>query len=166
MSFLIIEELMLFLHALAAGVGLLALYDVLRILRKVFPHGGLLVAVEDISYWIFNALFIFYMMYRENSGTVRAYAVAGIIIGMFAYNLTVSPWVVKWVSWLLSFLLRPFVFVWKHTVGRAFRIVRKMCKILKKRLKKTGKQFTIILQKYYENRVGREDGEKSKNKAQ
>lgn len=125
-----------------------------------------MIAAEDILYWIFNALFIFYMMYRENSGTVRGYAIAGIVIGMLAYNLTISPWVVKGISRLLFLLLRPFVFVWKHTVGRAFSNVRKMCEILKKRLKKTGKQFTIILQKYYENRVGREDGEKSKKKAQ
>ncbi len=173
MSFIIMEELMLFLHALLAGVGLLILYDILRILRRIIPHGGLLVAAEDILYWIFNALFIFYMMYRENSGAVRGYVIAGIVIGMLGYNLTLSPYLVDGISKLLNMVirgirkiiktvLRPFCFLWRHTFGRFFGFLRKKYEILKNRLKNTVKQFTINIHKQWK-KSGREDG-KEKNK--
>ena len=45
-------------HAIVLGAGLLLLYDLLRILRRLMPHKKLPVALEDIVYWpgkFFNA---------------------------------------------------------------------------------------------------------------
>lgn len=177
MSFIIMEELLLFLHALLAGVGLLMLYDVLRIFRRVVPHRGISVAIEDILYWIFNALCIFYMMYRENSGAVRGYMIAGIAIGMLGYNLTLSPYLVKGASKLLnaviggirkllSLILKPFRFIWRHTLGAFFGFLRKNCEIIKNRLKKAVKHFTINIHKQWKKSGREDDKEKSKKEKQ
>ena len=64
MSQEIIGELQLFVHASGAGCYLLSLYDALRIFRIVFPHKGLWLAMEDLFYWVYSALFLFYIIYR------------------------------------------------------------------------------------------------------
>ena len=62
---------MLFLHSLLCGGFLLAVYDGIRIFRLFVPHKTVAEGAEDLFYWVFDALFIFHMLYRENSGAVR-----------------------------------------------------------------------------------------------
>lgn len=125
---------------------LLVLYDVLRIIRNVFPHEGMLMTVEDLSYWIFNAWFLFRMMYRENNGELRGYVMVGVVLGMVLYNVTISPHIVRSISWI-------------------FLHIRKKCEILKNRLKKPLKHITIILHNYFTKKVGKDHGKKSSKKA-
>ena len=69
----LLREFMLFISAFGAGCFLLAVYDALRIIRNVFEHPGVLVSMEDLIYWLFHALYLFRMMYRQNDGEVRGY---------------------------------------------------------------------------------------------
>ena len=107
------------LHALLMGIFITFVYDILRIFRRVVPHGGFLVSLEDLGFWIYCAAEVFLMMYHESNGHLRWFAVIGALIGMLLYKKLVSPWLVKYVSlWLskvfqmlgkvLNFLLKPF----------------------------------------------------------
>lgn len=96
------RELLLFVKSVWYGASLLLLYDVLRILRKVFVHGKLWVAVEDISYWVFCAVYLFSKFYQENSGILRAYLFAGVLLGVFACSVSISTPFVKCGAWLLN----------------------------------------------------------------
>lgn len=82
---------MLFLHSLLCGGFLLAVYDGIRIFRLFVPHKTVAEGAEDLFYWVFDALFIFHMLYRENSGAVRGYAIVGVLLGMLAYHRAFSP---------------------------------------------------------------------------
>lgn len=127
------------------GVLILILYDLIRIFRRVVPHGGLAVALEDVFYWAGTALLVFQLLYRENDGAVRGYALLAVAAGMLFYHQTVSGFAVtrtsKVLNVCLGFLLKPFRFVWKKVV----QVVKVAVRFYKKKLKKKLKEFIIIL---------------------
>lgn len=79
------------LHALCMGAFITFLYDCLRILRRVLPHGGFLVSLEDLVFWIYCAEQVFLLMYRESNGTLRWFAVLGALAGMFFIGSCSAP---------------------------------------------------------------------------
>ena len=74
----ILKELHFFGLAVLRGMFILALYDVIRIVRRVAPHGVWTVAAEDLCYWVGTALLIFQLLYRENDGALRGYALLAV----------------------------------------------------------------------------------------
>lgn len=61
------------------------LYEALRIFRRVIRHSAAAVAAEDLLYWLTCAVLIFRMTYLENSGTIRGFAIAAVMLGMVLY---------------------------------------------------------------------------------
>ena len=129
---------MLFLHSLLCGGFLLAVYDGIRIFRLFVPHKTVAEGAEDLFYWVFDALFIFHMLYRENSGAVRGYAIVGVLLGMLAYHRAFSPPVM----WLGMKLAHGF---------------RKIMEIVKNTLKKIVKPFSMMVYNF-KGEAGRRDG--------
>lgn len=121
------------LHALYMGIFITFLYDILRIFRRVIPHGKLAVSLEDIIFWIYCGIKVFLMMHHESNGTLRWFAVLGALTGMLLYKKLISPPFVKYVSGVLqklvsvlvkvgSILFRPFLKIGEaigKTVGSA-----------------------------------------------
>lgn len=140
------------MKALALGVILIFVYDLLRIARRLKTHGTFLVGLEDFLFWAGSAVAIFAMMYRENDGYLRGFSIGGVVIGMLLYSFTLSPLVVKGSVFLLQKILyiasRPLVWAGKM-LGRPIRAVRrqkrKLVRFLKKRLKKIWKTVKIGL---------------------
>lgn len=146
MSTSILIELDFFLYAALSGIILSAAYDIFRILRRIYAHSCIWIAIEDFIYWIGSALFISYILLKENNGTIRWFFVLGIFLGMLIYNLTLSHYLVQFISGILNKLLTviirifktlffPFSFFWKKT--KFFR------KNVKKALKKCWKTIKI-----------------------
>lgn len=117
------NENVFLLYALLMGIFITFIYDILRIFRRVVPHGELWVSFEDIAFWIYCAAKVFLLMYHESDGTLRWFAVLGALVGMMAYKKLVSPFLVKYVSLLLrkilqalakagAFLLKPVGKLW------------------------------------------------------
>lgn len=141
----ILKELQFFGLAVIRGVLILIIYDLLRIFRRVVPHGVCAVALEDVLYWAGTALLIFQLLYRENDGAVRGYALFAVAVGMLFYHQTVSGWLVEHIAgilnWCFGILLKPFRIVWKKVV----QVCRMAVRFYKKKLKKKLKEFIIIL---------------------
>ena len=55
------NENVFLLHAFLLGIEITFLYDILRILRRVFAHGTGMVSLEDIAFWIYCAGKVFLM---------------------------------------------------------------------------------------------------------
>ena len=100
-----VNENRFLLYALIMGIFITFLYDILRILRRVIPHGSILTALEDIAFWIYCAGEVFLLMYHESDGRLRWFAVLGAMVGMFSYKKLFSGPFVKYVSLLLQKLL-------------------------------------------------------------
>lgn len=101
------NENVFLLHAVLLGVEITFLYDILRILRRVFAHSGIMVSLEDIAFWIYCAGEVFLLMFRESNGNLRWFAVLGALTGMYLYHRAFSPLLVKYISGLLNSILSP-----------------------------------------------------------
>lgn len=90
MSEAIYYELLLLAASLAVGIGLMIAYDGLRLLRALIPHGSLWTGMEDAAYWLISSAVTFLLLFYQNDGILRWYAIGGVLSGMLAYNATVS----------------------------------------------------------------------------
>lgn len=154
MSENISHEFYFFLHAALTGVILSVVYDVFRIVRRVHTHGCLWIAIEDFCYWLCSALYMFYVLMKENNGVIRWFFIIGILLGMLVYNFTISPYIVGVLSKfirktldilekIVTIILKPWTFLWK----KAKKFLQKIGKIFKKALKKCYKTIKIGLRK-------------------
>lgn len=127
------------------GVLILVLYDVIRIIRRVMPHGIWAVTLEDAAYWVATALLVFQLLYRENDGAVRGYALLAVAVGMLLYHQTISNWLVAHISgilrWCFGIILKPFAVIYRKVV----QVFRMAVRFYKKKLKKQLKEFIMIL---------------------
>lgn len=82
MSERIYYELLLTALSLITGGWLMAVYDGFRFLRILIRHNSLFVGVEDFFYWIYAGGAVFMLLYEQNNGAFRFYAVAGVFLGM------------------------------------------------------------------------------------
>lgn len=76
------------------GILLLMGYDVLRIIRRIVPHGKILVAAQDLLFWILGSIMVFRMIYEKNDGIIRGTAFITMFFAMFLYRYGISERVV------------------------------------------------------------------------
>ncbi|MBQ3512492.1 MAG: spore cortex biosynthesis protein YabQ [Lachnospiraceae bacterium] len=111
MSETIIREWYFLLCSMLTGIFFAFVYDQIRLFRRLWRHGRLLVDVEDILYWTFCFFASFYLLYYGNYGVVRFFAVLGAAIGMFFYSRTIGRIYVKSLYRIIMLLLAPYRFV-------------------------------------------------------
>lgn len=90
MSETIQYEIQLLVMSFLTGVGLMVVYDCLRVFRILCPHSAICIGIEDMLYWIYASLITFTLLYRENDGDIRAYVVVAAFVGMVLYQYLVS----------------------------------------------------------------------------
>jgi hypothetical protein len=120
---------LLFVYASAAGFGLGAIYDGLRVLRMlagVFPSreppaanpsekpsagqgrrpilSSILLFFEDIGFMLMASITLILLGYYAGDGQLRAPAVVGLLAGFFVYRHTVSPWLVTLADRLIRWI--------------------------------------------------------------
>ena len=81
----IIFELQFFSRSFLLGILMMIAYDGIRIFRRILPHGAAAVAIEDLIYWLLCGVSIFRILYLENSGAIRGFAIAAVVLGMLTY---------------------------------------------------------------------------------
>lgn len=158
----IIDEVTFLGHSFLLGVVITFVYDGFLILRRLIKHGMVLISLEDMIFWIACAIGVFYMLYEENNGILRWFAVFGATLGMIAYKASISRLVVDGVSFvtarlchalfrLLKLLFKPVRFLGRKA-GRFFafsgRKGKKVAKCAKKKLTGKAKLLKITLCKH------------------
>ena len=132
-------------NAVMVGAGLFLLYDFLRIFRRILPHGNLWIGIEDFIYWIICTGVVFVMVYRENDGMMRGFALVGLAVGMFLYFLLLSRYIVRVnvmvLRAILGFVRRIFAFFFRP-IGK---FGKKVAVFLIKRLKNLARAVRISL---------------------
>ncbi len=91
-------EVHLAVFSVGTGAWLMIVYDFLRILRILIPHNFFWIGVEDFCYWIYCALVTFLLLYEENDGNLRSYAIVGMFIGMILFQYLVSRKILKYLK--------------------------------------------------------------------
>ena len=106
----ILEELQVVGIAFVSGAVITIVYDLLRIFRRVIAHGNWWIGIEDFIFWIWTALWIFSVLYRENDGSFRMYTMGSMAVGMIIYHKTISEPLVEFFGKMLKKLLRIILF--------------------------------------------------------
>lgn len=113
-----------FLAMCAVGGGLGILFDLFRLLRKALRPGTGLTGVTDIVFWILVSLGLFGALFYINSGQIRWFEPAGVLIGAGIYFLSLSS-IISYVmekvariifkifTFLLKIVLTPLLFLYK-----------------------------------------------------
>lgn len=95
MSQNILIEARLLGASVLTGAFLMLVYDLLRILRMIIPHGWAAVGVEDLLYWCMAGLATFYLLYRENDGSLRLFMIGTVLLSMTVYDRCFSRFFLK-----------------------------------------------------------------------
>ena len=172
MSQSIIDEVTFLLHSFLMGILITFVYDGFIIMRRLIRHNLFLISVEDLIFWIACAIGVFYMLYEENNGILRWFAVFGAGLGMVvykkcvgnlaAYKKSVSPFLVKIITMvierifhglfcILRFLFKPVRFAGGKVRGGACAVSKKGKKAgrcLKKKLTERVNLLKITLCKH------------------
>lgn len=91
----IYAQAVLLASCLGLGGWLMFCYDLLRIRRLLIPAKSWLISLEDFLYWIYVSLSVFSLLYRQNDGILRSYAILGVFLGMAVYDRIVSRNILK-----------------------------------------------------------------------
>ncbi len=162
MSQSIIDEVTFLLHSFLMGILITFVYDGFIIMRRLIRHNLFLISVEDLIFWRACAIGVFYMLYEENNGILRWFAVFGAALGMAAYKKSVSPFLVKIITMvierifhglfcILRFLFKPVRFAGGKVRGGACAVSKKGKKAgrcLKKKLTERVNLLKITLCKH------------------
>lgn len=90
MSAIIGGQVRFVLVTLCLGMGLMAGYDVLRLLRWIVPHPKWLVWLEDFLYWVAMAVPAYMVFFWYNDGAVRWYGAVAVFLGGILYEQGIS----------------------------------------------------------------------------
>ena len=138
-------EAIFFEVSLLVGMGLVLVYDVFRILRRVIKHGTVLISIEDCCFWILCTVAVFLLLYRQNDGMVRLFAFIGILIGMWIYLAVFSRFIIRFFVWIFRKIGKIFGKTGRILFGPLIKVVRKIGLFLKKWLKKWYKAIKMSL---------------------
>lgn len=149
MNELVTWELCYIGECLLLGAGLMLLYDILRIIRIVIPHSIVVISIEDVLYWIAAGIFMFMLLYKEDAGSIRWFAVVIAVSGMLIYNFGISrlavPFVGKCIRWPLLQIVRGLRLVTCKMGATGKKVTGLLKKLIKKdriekRLKESGSE--------------------------
>ena len=89
------------------GMVFAAEYDTIRIFRRIVKHNMLVIMVlEDMAYWIYVSIKIFSICFYVNDGVIRAFIIAGFIMGAGLYVKALSRYYIKYGVKLISFFIK------------------------------------------------------------
>ena len=89
------EEISVFVSACLNGILVCAVYNALRIVRRLIPHSLFWVSAEDLFYWIWCGIYIFSEIQRTCSGRIRWFYMIGIALGCVSFGILVSNFLKK-----------------------------------------------------------------------
>ena len=141
------------LHSFLLGAFITFFYDLFRVLRRIIPHGIFLISLEDMAFWILATGGIFYLLYYENNGMFRWFAITGAGAGMLLYKKTLSgPFVrltseavnrtLRFLGGILWKLTAPFRFVWRRSRKLAERAARRTAVEIRVRRRRVNSRLT------------------------
>ncbi len=143
-------QTLLFLSTAGVGALMAFIFDIFRILRRVFKHPNFLTYIEDALFWLVVSFLMFYHLLVKSYGEIRFFSILGSFLGALIYFLAVSNFVLTFSVTVINFfkkvlaiaikiILFPIKIVLKalsYPLGFVYRIFRPIFAAVVLRLKK------------------------------
>ena len=131
----------LFFYTVVLGCIIAFIFDITRILRRVFYHKNLLVQIEDAIFWIISFLIVLYFILNFSEGEIRFFYIIGIFIGTVLYFNTISSYILHFLTKILIVIIKllktfllPCLKIYKNIENLLLKIL-KSCEKIKTTLK-------------------------------
>lgn len=135
-------QLQLFGAAVLWGAAIGLVYDAVRVARHICPPPAWLYVLEDILFWITEALLIYRLLFKYDDGAIRSYTMLGILLGMALYLWLFSRWLTKGMERILDHIGRGIKILVSKIWGFSKKPVNYCAKMLKKK-KKEGRMKAV-----------------------
>ena len=93
------------LDSIFIGMIIMALYDTLRLLRRIFRHKRFIRDFEDFIFWIIGGFIVFSLVYSRSDGNIRWFIIAGVSLGAYIYYISFGRFLVKYIAKYLNKLI-------------------------------------------------------------
>lgn len=97
------NQIYCFIIFIVVGIIISILFDIFRILRKVFKTPDFITYIEDIIFGVFSGIIIIYSIFIFNNGEIRLYLFLGILLGILSYLCTLSKLFIKFGDKIFTF---------------------------------------------------------------
>ena len=91
----------MFLMSVAMGIALTLSYDLLRVFRRVVSHNSILIAMEDVCFWLVWTYITLEEIHTYGDGVLHWYMAVGILFGVVLFHYTISCALLKSVNNIL-----------------------------------------------------------------
>ena len=129
MGNVLLEQAYLFLIYFISGMLIGVLFDIFRILRRIFKTLDFVTYIEDSLFWILTGGFILFILFKFSNGEIRLYSIMGFVIGGISYILTISkPFIkinVKIIT-LIKNIIYKIISVLAYPIKLIFKLLRKI----------------------------------------
>ena len=135
----IAEQTQIFIIFVIVGIIISFLFDIFRILRKVYKFSNMLIYMQDILFWLLTGIIILQAIFKFNSGDIRIFLFLGIFVGVFIYISLFSIYVIKIGSFILKLmntLIRKLINVFKVPICKILNFMIKYYRNLRKNVLK------------------------------
>lgn len=169
--FTVSEQLKLFLLSCLFGVPIGIVFDVFRTLRIIFPHGKIIVMLEDILFFAMYGVFLMSFTIATARSEFRVYFCIGNFIGFVLYYFTVGNIMVNVIRIIFTFLKRVLCVIFCPIGKRIVLLYEKnrdfFCKSLQNaKIRKKNSQTPLIVEcdLLYNNKVSKKNKKKEREK--
>ena len=91
----------MFIMSVAVGIALTLSYDLLRVFRRVVSHNSILIAMEDVCFWLIWTYVTLECIHGYGDGVLHWYMAVGILFGVVLFHYTISCALLKSVNNIL-----------------------------------------------------------------
>lgn len=98
------NQLYVFFIFILNGFLIGILFDIFRILRKVFKTTDFITYIEDFLFWLLTAFTIIFSIFKFNNGNLRGFIIIGIFIGISIYLLLFSKIFIEINLFIINFI--------------------------------------------------------------
>ena len=143
-----LNQAYLFIIFCATGILIGLIFDIFRIIRKLFKTPDFLTYIEDICFWIISGLILIYFIFIFNNGEIRLYMFIAISLGIITYILTFSRFFViigyKFSNFVKKLIINILIIPLKILKKLLFRPIT----FISINIRNISKNFSIKFSKY------------------
>lgn len=130
MGISIAHQTQAFFCSILIGTALGLLYDIFRIVRIALPSPKLLVAAQDILYFLLASGITCLFTLNINEGEVRSFVLVGELLGWIFYFFTIGTVVMAVSRKVIAAVKAVLAFLWKYLLRPVLRLLGKILHIL------------------------------------